>query len=301
VAALFPPRDANSNGDLTLLHNPSLSNSHVIVRHEKEVEIKEGVWLLGAYVHTYSGPELRWQHTGEAEAPQQLPLDVTIMHGLADFSAVSYAPDASFFVTGSTDGMLRVWGRDGLAPNAAVRADGTPEAPLAVRAVAVNPRGDTIATIGDSGAVRVWSLAGLRLLADVPGHLGAGFWIAFTPDGTRVVSAAHDGEVHVWRLETNELERRFPWPEELGPHPRFVFGTDRRVVYVAGSQGTAGMVGELDLYRGKPTLLHHPPGLGRVTALSRSPSGAWLAVGDVGGDIRAWHQPGTGSLAASPG
>jgi WD40 repeat protein len=71
----------------------------------------------------------------------------------------------------------------------------------AVRAVAVSPSGQALATGGDDGEVRLYRIGGP---ANVPRIVGTGMSpvrsIAFDAGGNLLVAGTFDGSIHVWRL-----------------------------------------------------------------------------------------------------
>src|SRR5207248_11331422 len=68
-----------------------------------------------------------------------------------------------------------------------------------LRAVAIDPTGESIAGAGDDGVVRMVTLEnGAR--RDMSGHDGGVTCLAFTPADGRLVSGGEDGTVRIWYL-----------------------------------------------------------------------------------------------------
>jgi WD40 repeat protein len=76
----------------------------------------------------------------------------------------------------------------------------------ALRAVAITPDGERIATGGEDGTIRIWDATG-RMLEQIHGHRRTITALAFTPDGTRLVAQGAEDEVTIWDVH---LEQRSP-------------------------------------------------------------------------------------------
>ncbi len=145
-----------------------------------------------------------------------------------------------------------------------------------------------MATVAGIGVVsfagyQVWKWRQpLWLVAELKGH-GAGVtWVAFTPDGEKVLSASHDKTVRVWDWRKSKCER------VLKGHADSV-----RCLALLGSNLVAsaswdGTVRIWDWRTGEQqaTLTLN---LGRLHALSVSRDGKWLVAGGEGG-VCFWHQ-----------
>jgi WD40 repeat protein len=78
----------------------------------------------------------------------------------------------------------------------------TTAAPPEVMALAVSPDGDSVASGGADGRVKIWSTATGEEVACFPGHLNTVLSVAFCPDGTRLLSGGSDPVLRVWKRPT---------------------------------------------------------------------------------------------------
>lgn len=75
----------------------------------------------------------------------------------------------------------------------------------AVKALAWSPQGDSLASAGDDGTIRIWDLVGRKEKAQLrPGTTGPVEDLAWSPDGTYLASGGHDYLVRVWNITKGE-------------------------------------------------------------------------------------------------
>jgi hypothetical protein len=281
TGALFSP----DRYELAIVHNPCLSNSHVVLAGgaDREVTVYPGVWLLGGYLHFFDDAEAQLRLTVEVEKPQHLPLSTTILHGLAAVTAFAYAPDGRYAVTGSSDGILAVWDVDSGNRVARVRGEWLPEDAPRVNAVAFSPDGRRVASIGASGTVRLWSAPSLTQEAELVGHTGPGFWVAFSPDGARVASAAMDETLRLWDPDTRQALRQINWRERAGENPAFAYHPYGGGILFGATRecAVAGMISDGAANPDYSVQLDLPD----IAALAVSPDGNRVALSDQGGHI----------------
>jgi WD40 repeat protein len=132
---------------------------------------------------------------------------------------VAFSPDGTRIVTGRYDGIATVIdARTGavlLELNAHMRSKqsfflSSPSVGAGVLSAAFSPDGVRIVTVGGmgSGEATVWDARTGAELLDLKGHTSLVRSVAFSPDGTHIVTGSMDGTAKVWdaRTGTNRLE-----------------------------------------------------------------------------------------------
>ena len=229
--------------------------------------------------------------------------------------AVGFSPDGASVVTASLDGSARIWGGDDFARSAALLGHSgevrdamfTPDGGSVVtasddgsarvwkpavdpvlslvgrhtaagRAVAV-ARDGRIASVGLDGALRVWRRDG-RSLSVIP-QPAAGVDVAFSQDGSLLVTAGVDGVARVWGAEDGRLRQSFT---HGAPLLSAAFDRDATRVVTGGADGVARVWSRAG---GAPLVLRH--GGGAVTAVTFSPDGRFVATAGVNAEGQVWR------------
>lgn len=161
------------------------------------------------------------------------------------FTWVSFSPDGALVVTGSDDGMVRVWRVQ--QPDRLVLEFQAHDSRIST--VQFSSEGRRLLSAGADGTAAVWDAENGREIGRLTGDSGTLVSAQFSPDGTRIVTASRDGNARLWRAPEatavpSGSERRVEEPVIL-PHKGAVwsaqFSPDGSRIVTASEDGTAGI------------------------------------------------------------
>ncbi len=126
--------------------------------------------------------------------------------GHADWvSAVKYSPDGKFVISGSDDRTLRRWSVASMG--GAPESDSPRCSPESIQfhgsqkqilSIDISPDGELIASAGEGGRIRLWSIHGTPIALPLEGHEGPVYQVMFSPDGKTIASASLDRTIRLW-------------------------------------------------------------------------------------------------------
>jgi len=150
---------------------------------------------------------------------------------------------------------------------------------LALEAVEVQPTAEAEAALRES-------MAASQVRATLTGHQGSVLDVAFSRDGTRLLTIGFDGTARIWDASTGE-EVAAASASEV-PLTDASFSPDGSLVATASEDGTARI---WDAEDGSPAaVLEGHEGV--VTSLAFTPDGSMLVTGGTDGTVRLWSADG---------
>ena len=233
-----------------------------------------------------------------AAANAPLPMLDTGGH-MGQINRIAFTPDGRQLVSASEDKTIRVWDLASGKTVRTIRGESAPGPVGKVYAMALSPDGKWLAVggwthpecAGRCGEIRLYELASGKLVALLKGHSNAVVGLAFSPDGSRLISGS-GGNDHAAILWDTGLRA-----DARGTEPKLLHrleGHNAEIFAVGFSpDGSRAVTGSLDhdlrLWRvadGKE--IAHMTGHGdMVYSLAVAPDGIF-ASGDVSGEIRLW-------------
>jgi WD40 repeat protein/predicted Ser/Thr protein kinase len=205
-------------------------------------------------------------------------------------NSLAFAPDGQALISASADLTVRLWSVS--SPPAENISRGQSKA---VTCVAVSPNNQVIASGSLDGTVMLWNATTVAPIATLSAHAFPVRAVAFSPDGTRLLSASGQTEEDGWPFQPGDAK---VWDVHTHREVGRLAGITNVVRSVAFSpSGTiaalaAPYAAELwDVVKGRPLgmLAGTRQNLSEwVTSVAFSPDGKTLAVGDYSDSIELW-------------
>jgi WD40 repeat protein len=150
--------------------------------------------------------------------------------------AIAFSPDSTQLALGErtsdTEGILKMFHVMTLGEQAHVNIS---TGYLLPWAIVFSPGGNLIAWGTASGAIQIWDASNLSSIATISGHHGRLTSIAFSSDGSQIVSGSEDGTVRIRPVASSE--------KQLAPIPGH---TDRVCQVMFSSDGSRLVTGSFD-------------------------------------------------------
>ncbi|MDZ4817522.1 MAG: protein kinase [Planctomycetota bacterium] len=202
--------------------------------------------------------------------------------------AVALSADGKRFVSGGWDGTVRIWNSE----QADKPLKEIPYGGLYVHSVAYSPDGRSVAAGGNDqagGYIKIFDVETGDLKKAMKGHTDTVVSLAFSKDGSRLLSGSWDNTARLWDVAEGTELRNF------GGHSSWVwsaaFSPDEKQIVTASQDGTC-IVRDID---STADPLKQPPAQftghqGPVYTAAFSPDGEYVASGGYDKQILVWRK-----------
>jgi WD40 repeat protein len=279
------------------------------VKRSEESRRPRWLWLAAALAGTMLAAvlALRWQAQQRAATP---PETRTLMGHGGSVLEVVYSPDGTMLASVSGDTSVRLWDAALGSPTAvlaehlgpvtsasfsydsAILATGGVDQwiilwdtktherigalPLdkAIHRVVFHPTRDLLAISLRGGEIRLWDIAQPDM-HPLLGHTQTALTLAYSPDGTRLVSGGLDSTVRVWdvarRAEIMRLEAGEPYRINM---PYVAYSPDGSTILTGDGMFEGSLVRQWSATSGQQTAAYETAGA--IHALAYSPDGRYI-------------------------
>ena len=272
------------------------------LRHHRELPRQPGRSQEQPVFALALAPDGRWLAVGAASGAVRVydsrsgRLIVELVGHQGAVTDATFTPYGRLLTAG-TDRVVRIW------EARSWRSVGLLPHPVRLRALAVSPGGEFLATADNAGDGRIWDLSNQSLITELLGHDRWITDVAFSPDSGIVGTASADNTARVWSVGATAAVADFTVPAGIAGHgsgpltaDHLVSGgfiDDRRMVIADAS----GRVAVRDSSSGRILLI-----LPRILPDDgRLPSLIWAAVSPDGTKILTVHDHGQAYLWGSDG
>ncbi len=192
---------------------------------------------------------------------------------------VAWSPDGSQIASGRSDGTVQIYNAVGESLFTLIGHT------KIVNSVAWNPADKTqLASASADLTIKVWNTKDGALVTTLTGHGDNLVWVAWSPDGTQLISVGgiELHEVRVWDTATWQLESTLI----IGSIAAASFSPDGSKLAIAALSGVVGIVEQSEGYNGPGLRLEGHTHM--VVTVGWSPDGSKVVSGGYDQTIRLW-------------
>jgi WD40 repeat protein len=202
---------------------------------------------------------------------------IKTLSNLGNVFSVRFSPDGKILASGSNDGTIKLWQRDGKFLKILTRDN-------SIYTFNFSPKAEILASGGRDGKIKLWSSNG-KLIQTINGHTGSIYTISFSPNGEMIASGSNDGTIKLWRRDGTFITTLVG---HQGSVNTLSFSPDDKII-ASGSKDNTVKLWNL---KGKliKTLNGHNA---EINSINFSPDGKIIASGSGDKTIKLWKRDGT--------
>ncbi|MBD2304727.1 caspase family protein [Chroococcidiopsis sp. FACHB-1243] len=217
----------------------------------------------------------------ESSLLQVIQADIRERNRLNSGWVAAVSRDGTMIVTGSQEGKLQLWNRQGQAIGKPFKGHTD-----YVKSVAFSPDGKSIVSGSDDNTVRLWDLQGQPIGKPFEGHTNYVNSVAFSLDGKYIVSGSGDNTVRLWDLQGQPIGK--PFKGHTYSVHSVAFSPDGKFI-VSGSDDNTVRLWDL---QGQPIGKPFKGHTNYVNSVAFSPDGKSIVSGSGDDTVRLWDLQG---------
>lgn len=194
---------------------------------------------------------------------------------------VDLSRDGKTLVTAAHDGKVILWRKDDSTWKKMATIESHPE--NAVRAVALSPSAERLATTSIDGSLKIWDVASAALVLTLKQDKIGVFSAAYSPTGQLLASGSGNGTVDIW--DTASHSKIASFQACTGIVHDIKFSPDATLLAVGSWTENAVKLWDTATWKVRHTLIGHT---GPVAAVAFSPDGKVLASASADSTVRLW-------------
>ncbi|MFN6499765.1 MAG: hypothetical protein RMX65_022620 [Nostoc sp. DedQUE01] len=143
-------------------------------------------------------------------------------------TSVSFSPDGKMIVSGTADGVVIIWNRNGKKITSFKAHE------KKITSLGFSPNSQKILSVSEDKTLKLWNLEGKKITI-FKGHEEEITCFSFSPDGQKVISGSNDKTLKVWNLDGKKIKTFRGHKESINsvsfsPDGRIIASTDNEMM-----------------------------------------------------------------------